>query len=214
MFFVRSTLLKLFIKMKELCGTPETYVLCPAADGWGNAIDVYSERARRYSLSGALSRAVTELKDPIEDHKRLSKMIDDKSAAKRRYATEELKRRMDAARILYGYGWSVLNDASYEVAGNGLWEPKDFQPAMEVVERARLRVCEELGIAVRETGLGCARINDPFRLEEVELLEAIDDAGSAGAILENGDELLAAYDLHRRGLIVPVEGVAWAYRRR
>jgi hypothetical protein len=86
---------------------------------------------------------------------------------------------------------------------------------MDVLERAKLRVCESLGIGNRASPLGMARLDDPYHIEEVRLLGAIDGIEENGGYhLTHCDELLAAYDLHRRGLIVETFPGSWTYRRK
>lgn len=212
--FTRLELLRLLSKMRELCGLEGLYTPHMAADVWGKEIDPRNPNARKFNLSGALLAAVDALADPQDQHKRLKKLEISTIESKRIYAKNHLRRRGEHAKILYGYGWGCLERASLEVTGADLWEDKTFQTAMDVLERARLRVCESLGIRNRDQGLGMARIDDPYTLEELELLEKLTDAGEAGAKLEGISELLASYDLYRRGLIVEVWPVPWTYRRR
>ncbi len=210
----RLDVLRMLGKMRELCGLPGLYTPFVAADAWGKEIDPRNPNARKFDLSGALLAAVDALYDPQDQHKRLKKLEVSTIESKRAYAHNQLRKRGEKAKILYGYGWGALERASLEVTGADLWKEKSFQTAMDVLERARLRVCESLNIRNRERGLGLARIDDPYTLEELELLEKISDAGDLGHKLETGDEVLASYDLYRRGLIVEVWPVAWTYRRR
>ena len=215
MFFSRSSLVPLVKRIRELCGTPDTFVLSMAADGWGKPVDLRSPNARRFSLCGALARAVDDLKLPPEEEKRLDKLSNDPNAAKRSYAVKEKRQRELSARVLYGFGWSLLEGACVEACGKSIHQIEDFASAMRALDRAQLRLYESLGMSVRESSLGMARIGEPMRREEIDLLAAIEEAGEAGATLETGDEVLASYDLYRRRLIVEVVGAPpWTYKLR
>jgi hypothetical protein len=207
--FSHHKLLPVLDEMRRLCGSRDVYVPFLASDGWGNPVDVRSKKARRYDLCGALIVAV----DTFYEDDRLRAMLDDANATKRSYAGKELRRREKMGRVVYGYAWSLLEGASVEVTGCGLHERKAFEVAMSVLDRAKLRLCERLGVAVRDSGLGMARRGEPFRIEEVTLLAEIEEAGMGGATLETSDEVLASYDLYRRGLIVEVpDAPPWTYR--
>lgn len=213
MYFSRSELLGLLQKMSELCGAKDCYTEHMAADAWGQAIDVRNPNARRFDLSGALIAAVDELCDPQGEHKDLVKQETSKIEHKRVQAKKLLRKRGEHARILYGYGWALLDAASREVTSAGLWERKTFRTAMDVLDRAKLRLCESLNIRSRESPLGMAKIDDPYMLEEVELLAKITSAGEPGYTI-SPEEILATYDLYRRGLIIERWPLPWTYRRR
>lgn len=202
-------------RIRDLCGTPDTYAKYMAADGWGKEVALRSTNARRFDLMGALAIAVDDLKLPAKEEHRLDKLAEDSNASKRSYARKEKRRRELAARVLYGYGWSLLEHASLEVTKDSVHRVSEFAVAMRVLDRAQLRLYESLGMSVRDSPLGMARLFDPMRREEIELLAAIEEAGEGGATLETGDEILASYDLYRRRLIVEVEGgPAWTYKLR
>lgn len=214
MYFSRTELLDLLSKMLDLCGREERYSQHFSADVWNNPIDARNPNAKRFDLSGALCAAVDALCDPPEEYRKLKKLETHAIESKRTYAKNLLRKRGEHARILYGYGWAMLNAASHEVTGDYVWKPKSFQTAIDVLERAKLRLCESLGIANRERSLGMCRIDDPYVPEELLLLEKITSAGELGYKLQTGDELLASYDLYRRGLITEVWPVPLTYRRR
>lgn len=213
MLFSRRSLVPLVKRIRELCGTPDTFVLSMAADGWGKPVDLRSPNARRFSLSGALAKAVDDLKLPPEEERRLDKLSNDSNASKRSYATREKRHRELSARVLYGFGWSLLERASVEATGRSLHQIESFEVAMRVLDRAQLHLYESLGMSVRESPLGMARSGDPMLREEIDLLASIEEAGESGATLETIDEVLASYDLYRRRLIVEVVGApAWTYK--
>lgn len=215
MYFARSELLRLLQKMSELCGAKDRYSQHMAADAWDQPIDVRNPNARRFDLSGALIAAVDELCDPQREHKELVKQETSKIEQKRVAAKRSLRKRGEHARILYGYGWAMLDAASREITNAGVWEKKTFQTAMDVIARAKLRLCESLNIRSRERGLGMAQIDDPYMLEEIELLAKITAAGEPGYTIDGSvSEILAVYDLYRRGLIVERWPLPWTYRRR
>ncbi len=213
MYFAQTELLKLLGVMFDLCGSQDRYTLHMAADIWGKEIDPRNPNAKRFDLSGALLAAVDQICDPQAEHKNLKKLEVSAIESKRTYAKRLLRHRGSHAKVLYGYGWAILQKASEEVTGEGLWEEKTFQTAMDVLERCKLRLCESLGIRNRDAGLGLARPSDPYASEELLLLEKITSAGEKGYTIEPR-ELLACYDLHRRGLIVDTWPVPWTYRRR
>lgn len=61
--------------------------------------------------------------------------------------------------------------------------------------------------------LGMARTTDPLRAEELHLRAKLRAAGPAGARINIHDvsEVLASFDLHRRGEIEPTDE-PWRYR--
>ena len=214
MYFARLSLVSLLQEMQRLCGTVHTYTEHLAADGWGAAIDVRSPNAKRFDLSGALIRAVDTLCDPQEERKKLMKQSDAKEEHRRKRAKTLLRTRAERARVMYGYGWSMLNAASREVTGADVYQPKGFQTAMDVLERAKLRLYTSLGMSARTRPLGLWQQGEPFDLAEVKLLEELVEAGDDGCIPETVAELLACYDLYRRGMIEAIYNAPWTYRLR
>lgn len=214
MFFSKLELLRLLGKIDELCGHRDRFTIHLAADAWGAPIDVRNPNAMRFSLPGALIAAVDKIADPQDERAKLRKLEQSsKIESKRVFARNTLRKRDERARVLYGFGWGMLERASVEVTGCSIWEEKSFQTTMDVVARARLRVCESLNIRNREQPLGACRIDDPYMLEELDLLEKVEGAGDLGYTLKTIDELLASYDLFRRGMIQETR-VPWTYRRR
>jgi hypothetical protein len=113
-------------------------------------IDVRNPNATRFSLPGALIAAVDRIADPQDERAKLRKLEQtSKIESKRVFARNTLRKRDERARVLYGFGWGMLERASVEVTGCSIWEEKSFQTTVDVVARARLRVCESL---TSETG--------------------------------------------------------------
>lgn len=215
MYFARLSLVTLLQEIQRLCGTVHTYSEHMAADGWGAAIAVRSPNARRFDLSGALIRAVDKLCDPHEEHQKLLKeSATAKDEHKRRRAKSLMRDRGDRARVMYGYGWAMLNAASQEITGADVYAPKGFQTAMDVLERTKLRLYTSLGISTRSRPLGQWQQGEPFHIAEVKLLEELAEAGEDGCVPETGPELLACYDLYKRGMIEEIHNAPWTYRLR
>lgn len=184
-----------------------------AADGWGNEVPVDSPRAIRFSLPGLLSKAATELFDPLDE--KLEKDLKSKYDFRVKKAKKKKGlRRWKAARY-YGYAWGLYNHASESAVGKPLHHPIDHQSALAVVEFARRELFRLIGVDDGSLMLGMARRGDMKSLAEIELLEKVQDSGIDGYRIQekNVREILASYDLYRRGIIIET-GAPWTYRVR
>ena len=187
---------------------------CPdhmAANAWGHEVSMDSPMATRHSLSGYLSKAATELFDPKDE--KLEKDLKSKYDFKVKKAKKKKGLRKWKATRYYSYAWGLYNHASEKVTGDPLHFPKDHQTALAVVEFARRELFRLIGVDDGGLTLGMARRTDMKSLAEIELLEKIQEAGFDGYRLESGNvrEILASYDLYRRGVILETER-AWTYR--
>lgn len=182
-----------------------------AADVWGNKVGMEDPRAVRFDLSGLLAKAATDLFDPVDPQ--LEKDLKSKYEFKAKKAKKKKAlRRWKAARY-YGYAWGLYERASEAVTGHPLHYDKDHATALAVVEYARREFFRLLGVDDGSLTLGMARRGDMKSLAEIELLDKIREAGVDGYRLQEKDvrEILASYDLYRRGLIIET-GVDWTYR--
>lgn len=184
-----------------------------AANVWGDEVGLYSPQATRFSLSGLLAKAATELFDPIDE--KLEKDLKSKYDFRRKKARKKKGLRTWKATRYYGYGWGLYEHASQSVTGEGLHCGKDHREALAVVEFARKELFRLIGVDDGGLVVGMARRGDMKSLAEIELIEKIQESGMDGYRLSDGNvrELLASYDLHHRGLIVETER-PWTYRLR
>lgn len=184
-----------------------------AADAWGNVVEMSSKQASRWSFSGALSKAATELFDPPDP--KLEKDLASKYDFKVKKAKKVQNLRKWKARRYYGYAWGLFSRASSVVANKGLHFPIDHDTALKIVDHARRELHRLIGVDDGSILLGMARRTDLKSIAEIMLLEKIDEAGFEGYRLDTSSvkEVLASYDLYRRGLIVETE-VPWTYRRK
>jgi len=182
-----------------------------ATDGWGNEVRVDDPRAVRFSLPGLLSKAVTEIFDPIDP--RLEQDLKSKYDFKAKKARKKKGLRRWKATRYYGYAWGLYEHASVSVTGDPLHFEKDHREALAVVEFARKELYRLIGVDDGGLILGMARRGDMKSLAEIELLEKVREHGVDGYRLQDGDipEMLACFDLHRRGLIVETSR-PWTYR--
>lgn len=184
-----------------------------AADAWGNVVEMSSKQAARWSFSGALSKAATELFDPPDP--KLEKDLASKYDFKVKKAKKIQNLRKWKARRYYGYAWGLFSRAADVVANKGLHFPIDHDTALKIVDYTRKELHRLIGVDDGSIPLGMARRTDLKSIAEIMLLEKIDEAGIDGYRLDTSNikEVLASYDLYRRGLIIETE-TPWAYRRK
>lgn len=184
-----------------------------AANAWGDEVAMDHPTATRFSLSGLLSKAATDLFDPIDPQ--LQKDLKSKYDFKVKKARKKKGLRRWKASRYYGYAWGLYEHACQTVTGAPLHHPKDHATALKIVEFARQELFRLIGVDDGSLTVGMARRFDMKSLPEIELLSLIQEAGVDGYRLQDGNlrQMLASFDLYRRGLIVETNK-PWTYRAR
>lgn len=131
--------LKIVIEMMALLPSRAHYFAAAMATDLGDRpIDLRSNQAVRFSLSGALARAVFNLYDNDREACRLRALLKVPNADKRRRAQYLLDRRAFRARAAYGIAWSLLNRMCEQLVHRPMWSDLlSFEDVTRVLQCCR-----------------------------------------------------------------------------